>query len=85
MGISDEELYTPENIGIVPMGFCYPGIGKSGDLAPRKECAPLWHERLMSGMKNVELILLIGSYAQNFYLGDVKERTLTDTVRNSKA
>lgn len=50
------------------MGFCYPGKGKSGDLPPRKECAPLWHEPLLNQLKEVELILLIGKYAQDYYL-----------------
>jgi len=62
------------------MGFCYPGKGKSGDLAPRPECAPLWHEKLLRLMKEVKLILLIGQYAQNYYLGEKAKDTLTETV-----
>ena len=50
------------------MGFCYPGKGKIGDLAPRKEYAPLWHIRLLEEMKEVKLILLVGKYAQDYYL-----------------
>jgi uracil-DNA glycosylase len=75
-----EEFYNPTRLAIVPMGFCYPGKGRSGDLPPRPECAPLWHDRLLSHMPNVELVLLIGQYAQNYYLGD--KRNLTDRVRD---
>ena len=64
------------------MGFCYPGKGKSGDLPPRKECAPLWHEALLDELKQIELILLIGKYAQDYYLGKRAKRTLTETVKN---
>jgi len=52
------------------MGFCYPGKGKLGDLPPRKECAPLWHNASINQMKEVKLILLIGQYAQEYYLRD---------------
>ena len=64
------------------MGFCYPGKGKSGDLPPRNECAPEWHESLFSEMKNLELIILIGAYAQTYYLKETKKKTLTETVKN---
>ena len=64
------------------MGFCYPGKGKSGDLPPRKECAPLWHDSLLNKVESVKLILLIGSYAQKYYLGNKAEKTLTETVKN---
>jgi uracil-DNA glycosylase len=64
------------------MGFCYPGKGKSGDLPPRKECATLWHDQVFDTMKNLELVILIGTYAQNYYLKETKKRTLTDTVKN---
>lgn len=82
MGISDDDFYNAEKVGILPMGFCYPGKGKSGDLAPRKECAPLWHTRVFTELKQVRLTLLIGSYAQAYYLGERKKKTLTDTVKN---
>ncbi len=81
MGVSSQEFYNEELIALVPMGFCYPGRGRSGDLAPRPECAPLWHQKLLDKMPNVELTLLVGSYAMNYYLTD-KKRTLTDTVRS---
>ena len=69
LGVSRDEFYNPDNFGIIPMGFCYPGKGKSGgDAPPRKECAPQWHKKIFSELKNVELIILVGSYAQNYYL-----------------
>ena len=75
-----DAFYDASRIAIVPMGFCYPGKGKSGDLPPRKECAPLWHESLLQQMPALELILLVGSYAQQYYLGPDRE-TLTARVR----
>ncbi len=75
-------FYKPEIFALIPMGFCYPGKGKSGDLPPRKECAPLWHERLFKAMPHLELVLLIGSYSQAYYLGNKKKKTLTETVKN---
>lgn len=68
LGLDKETFYDAEQVAIIPMGLCYPGKGKSGDLPPRKECAPLWHERLFAALPNVRLTLLIGSYAQNYYL-----------------
>lgn len=85
LSVSAEQFYNPRLFALVPMGFCYPGKGKSGDLPPRKECAPLWHDRLLSEMKELELVLLIGNYAQDYYLGDQKAGTLTETVRNYSA
>ncbi len=81
LGVSPEQFYDPDLFALVPMGFCYPGTGKSGDLPPRKECAPQWHEALWAKMKNVELILLFGTYAQRHYLESPK-KNLTETVRN---
>ncbi|MCO6175734.1 uracil-DNA glycosylase family protein [Flavobacterium sp. NRK F10] len=78
----DESLfYDEKQIAIIPMGFCYPGKGKSGDLPPRPECALHWHKPLFDLLSNVELILLIGQYAQNYYLKDSK-KTLTENVKN---
>ena len=82
MGIEAEDFYNPEKIGIIPMGFCYPGKGKSGDLPPRPECAPLWHPQLFEKMRDVKLILLIGQYAQKQYLGKAAKKNLTENVRN---
>ena len=80
LGLSLEEFYDPKIIGIIPMGFCYPGKGRSGDLPPRKECAPLWHDQLLKQLTNEKLTLLIGQYSQNYYLGSRKGTTLTQTV-----
>ncbi|MDY8135890.1 uracil-DNA glycosylase family protein [Aquimarina sp. 2201CG5-10] len=82
MGIDNTIFYDATKIGLVPMGFCYPGKGKTGDLPPRKECAPLWHTQLLQKMKNVKLTILVGKYAQDYYLGNQSKRTLTETVRN---
>lgn len=81
MGVDESVFYDHDKIAIVPMGFCYPGKGKSGDLAPRPECAPLWHPQLFEQMTAVNLILLIGQYAQRAYLGKNMRRNLTETVR----
>ncbi|WP_103070605.1 uracil-DNA glycosylase family protein [Aquimarina sediminis] len=84
MGIDDNTFYNPQKIALIPMGFCYPGKGKSGDLPPTKQCAPLWHQKLLGKIDHLELVLLIGKYAQEYYLGDRLKRTLTDTVKNYK-
>lgn len=81
MQVDKSTFYDPDQIALIPMGFCYPGRGKSGDLPPRKECAPLWHHKLIQYMKSVKLVILVGQYAQNYYLGDRTKRTLTETVR----
>ncbi|MEP2024018.1 MAG: uracil-DNA glycosylase family protein [Reichenbachiella sp.] len=82
LGVDEPTFYDPEKIALLPMGFCYPGKGKSGDLPPRHECAPLWHDKVLSQLKEVQLTLLIGQYAQNYYLGNNAKKTLTETVRN---
>lgn len=78
--MTEQEFYDGRNVAIMPLGFCYPGKGKSGDLPPRPECAPQWHPRLIAAMPDVQLTLLIGSYAQAWYLGDAGGKNLTDTV-----
>lgn len=75
-------FFDPDHFAIVPMGFCYPGRGKSGDLPPRSECAPLWHDRLLPHLIGRRLTLLIGQYAQKQYLGKRRYRTLTATVQH---
>jgi len=82
LGVSDEVFYNESKIALVPMGFCYPGKGKGGDLPPRPECAPLWHQKLWDSMPNLELIILIGTYAQKYYLKEQMEKNLTETVRS---
>lgn len=80
LDVSDEDFYDPQKFAIVPMGFCYPGKGKTGDLPPRRECAPQWHQPVLNMMPNLELYLLIGQYAQKYYLKERKKKTLTETV-----
>jgi uracil-DNA glycosylase len=80
LGISRETFYNEQQIAILPMGFCYPGSGKSGDLPPRTECAAKWRELLLSQLENIELTLLIGKYAQTYHLCD-KQTSLTETVK----
>jgi uracil-DNA glycosylase len=84
MNVSRETFYDSQRIAIVPMGFCYPGKGKSGDLPPRPECAPLWHARLLNELPNLRLKILAGSYAQAYFLEGRRKRTLTETVRASE-
>ncbi|MFN3715813.1 MAG: uracil-DNA glycosylase family protein [Thiobacillus sp.] len=81
LGVSRDTFYDEARIAIVPTGLCYPGTVKGSDLPPRPECAPLWHPVLRAAMPRIELILLIGAWAQAYYLGDRRGRTLTDTVR----
>lgn len=81
LGVNDETFYDASNFAIIPMGFCYPGKGKTGDLPPRKECAPLWHPKILSALENVQLTLLIGSYATLYYFPD-DPRNLTQKVEN---
>lgn len=81
MGVTKAEFYDPELFALIPMGFCYPGKGKSGDLPPRKECAPLWHPQLLEKTPNLKLTILAGAYGQAYYLGKTAKRTLTETVQ----
>ena len=82
MNVSDEIFYNPACLSILPMGFCYPGKAISGDLPPRPECAPLWHPQILKNFKSKPLILLIGQYAQRYYLKNSFKESLTETVRN---
>jgi uracil-DNA glycosylase len=84
LGIDKPTFYNADQIALMPMGFCYPGTGKTGDLPPRTECAPLWHDKLLALMSNAKLILLIGQYAQNYYLQNRAKSTLTETVHHFK-
>ena len=80
LGIDKPAFHDAQHIAIVPMGFCFPGTGKSGDLPPRPEGAPTWHPQLLPRLQQVRLTLAIGQYAQAGLLGDARGRTLTDTV-----
>jgi uracil-DNA glycosylase len=82
LDVDRDVFYDESKFAIVPMGFCYPGHGPSGDLPPRPECAPLWHDRLRALLPNLELTVLIGTYAHRHYLGDRAHRKVTDTVAN---
>jgi uracil-DNA glycosylase len=82
LGVTKEQFYNEALFALIPMGFCYPGKGSNGDLPPRPECAPLWHEPLLKQIKNIRLIILIGQYAQKKYLGENLKATLTETVKN---
>ncbi|MEP6712982.1 MAG: uracil-DNA glycosylase family protein [Ferruginibacter sp.] len=84
MNVTDEIFYNPACFSIMPMSFCYPGKGISGDLAPRPECAPLWHPQILKKLTGTPLILLIGQYAQRNYLKTACKSNLTETVRNFK-
>lgn len=81
LGVTREQFYDPKLVAILPMGFCYPGTGSSGDLPPRRECAPQWRARLLQAMPNIELTLVIGLHAMPWHLPDVAASSLTDTVR----
>lgn len=79
LDLTPEQFYDPELVAIVPMGFCYPGSAKSGDLPPRPECAPLWHEPLLAELPDDRLDVIIGMYAQARYIAN-RPKTLTETV-----
>tara|TARA_R110002110_G_scaffold357507_3_gene566892 strand:- start:6048 stop:6647 length:600 start_codon:yes stop_codon:yes gene_type:complete len=83
MNLGKPAFYDPARIAIMPMGFCYPGrLPKGGDAPPRPECAPQWHDRLRAQLPEIELTLLVGSYAQNQYLHDGRAKNMTGTIRN---
>jgi uracil-DNA glycosylase len=81
LALDRDTFYDAARIAIVPMGFCYPGRdAHGGDLPPRPECAPRWHGPLFKLMPKIELMLLVGSYAQKFYLAERRQKTMTETV-----
>jgi uracil-DNA glycosylase len=81
LGIDSEAFYDESRVAIIPMGFCFPGLDENGgDLPPRKECAPLWRERLFGELKHVKLTLLVGLYAQAWHLKEQRKSSLTETV-----
>jgi uracil-DNA glycosylase len=81
LGVTDEQFYDPARFAILPMDFYFPGKGSSGDLPPRKDFAPRWHPRLLGELPAIALTLLVGGYAQKFYLGAGAGPNLTETVR----
>ena len=82
MQVSKDQFYDTKYFSIVPMAFCYPGKGKSGDLAPRSECAEKWMEPILDKLPQRKLTLLIGQYSQAWFLKEIKKNTLTETVKN---
>jgi uracil-DNA glycosylase len=81
MQIARDVFYDASRIAIIPAALCYPGTGPGGDLPPRPECAPLWHPRLVPALPRLQIALLVGSYAQAYYLGIRCKPSLTETVR----
>ena len=84
LGMSREEFYDETRIAIIPAGLCYPGTKNGGDLPPRPDCAPLWHPRLRIAFAQIQLTLLIGRYAQSWYLGGHAKPTIAETVRSGR-
>lgn len=86
MNLSRDQFYDESRIAIIPMGLCYPGRGRSGDLPPKADCAPKWHPPLLDNLPNLQLILLVGQYAQNYYLSGTNfnkaHNTLTERVKH---
>jgi uracil-DNA glycosylase len=81
MGVDTDRFYDESQIAIIPMGYCYPRRGKSGDLPPRRECASLWLDQLLAKLPRIELTLLIDLHAQRHFLGARRKRSLTETAK----
>jgi uracil-DNA glycosylase len=84
LNVTKEQFYDTSLFALMPMGFCYPGKGTSGDLPPRPECAPLWHGDVLSQLKNIKLTILIGQYSQKYYLGKDFNPSITENIKNYK-
>ena len=82
LGINRETFYDANRVAILPMGFCFPGTGKSGDLPPRPECAVAWRSKILGELSKVSLTLVIGQYAMNWHLGPRMKSTLTETIHS---
>jgi len=82
LGLSKDDFYDATKIAILPMGFCYPGKGKSGDLPPRKECVPAWRAQLLAALPNIKLTIVLGKYAQAYHLPQTKHLSLTELVKS---
>lgn len=83
LGVTHDQFYDARVMALMPMGFCYPGTGRSGDLAPRPECAPLWHDRMLRAFKSVRLTVIVGKYAFARYLG-AEYGSITDAARSHR-
>lgn len=77
LGITTEEFYDERKVAILPMGFCFPGTGKSGDLPPRPECEPAWRAQILSHLNNIELTIVLGGYAQKYHFGEASTSVTT--------
>jgi uracil-DNA glycosylase len=83
MGVERNEFYDSRRVAIVPMGFCFPGLDAHGsDLPPRRECAPLWRDRVLAALPDLELVLLVGTYAQRWHLAEARRDSMTAVVRS---
>lgn len=80
-GLDRETMYDSARVALVPMGFCYPGKASGGDKPPRRECAPLWHDEVLAILPEDRLTLLVGSYAQSYYLPVTRTLSMTERVR----
>lgn len=81
MGVDRATFYDEKRVALVPMGFCYPGTGRSGDLPPRAECAPAWRESLLARLPGIELTIALGQYALAWHLGGAGRGGVTQAVR----
>ena len=82
LGVDKDTFYSPQKLAILPMAMCYPGTGRSGDIAPPEICAETWRQTLLARLTKVKLTLIVGQYAMNWHLGKVPQKTLTETVEN---
>ncbi|MEL7189395.1 MAG: uracil-DNA glycosylase family protein [Pseudomonadota bacterium] len=82
LGIDQEIFYNPDEIALIPMGFCYPGKAKGGDQPPRPECAPHWHDRVFEILPKTRITLLVGTYAQKAYMPETRKLTLAQRVND---
>lgn len=82
LGIAPADFYDRTKVALMPMGFCYPGTGDSGDLPPRHECAPAWHDRILPLLNPRRLTVLVGTYAQKYYDGLPATMPLVDRIRS---
>ena len=85
LGVDREVFYTPEIFAIVPMGFCYPGTGRGGDLPPRPECAPAWRQQILDALPNIDLTLIIGRYAIDWHAPEHAKSSVTEAVKDWQA
>src|SRR3546814_1565585 len=85
LDVDDATFYNPTKVAIVPMGFCYPGKAGSGDAPPRPECRATWHPRLLPLLPGIRLTLLVGQYAQAYFLGKRRKASLPDPVHSWRA